>query len=118
MTDSLSDLCSLTEIIKAVDERFESIINRLEDIQKDLSHVEQKTESVISTCQEIELKLNSVTSSVGKMDEHVDFVNDVYDQVKAPFHQAMNAVTNAISYGSLSSRTPPNTPCKLTDESL
>ncbi len=56
------------------------ILNRLDQIQQDL--------------EEIKEKLNLMAPQTQKMDRHVDFVNDIYDSVKQPFHFICHKATH------------------------
>lgn len=42
---------------------------------------------------------NDIRTTTEHMDEHIDFVNDVYETVKAPFHLAMDMISTAQSIG-------------------
>ena len=69
--DNLSD----TEIIII---KLELIFDKIQIIENKILNIENKL---------LEIQTNTV-----KMDEHVNFVNNIYSQVKYPFHFLMNKI--------------------------
>ena len=67
-------------------EGVKEIINRLEQIQKDITQIRER--------------LDIIEPQTQKMDQHVDFVNDVYSSVKKPFHFICNQANYLISSSS------------------
>ena len=62
--------------------------NELQELQeiKEILQIMQQDIQLIKT----ELKI--IKKETHKMDEHVDFVNNIYDKVKSPFHYILNKV--------------------------
>ena len=56
---------------------------KLEAIQNRLLDIEKKFDE----------KLEDINKNCHKMDEHIDFVDSVYDNIKNPFHYIMNKVS-------------------------
>lgn len=50
--------------------------NKLETIEKNISE-----------------KLDKISKETEKMDQHVDFVQGIYDKIKSPFHFTMNKIS-------------------------
>jgi septation ring formation regulator EzrA len=56
-----------------------------DEIRAQLASIENKLDALA-------VALKNVENSAGKMDGHIDFVEDVYDKVKAPFFKAMSLI--------------------------
>lgn len=59
------------DVLERILEKLESIEKRLGNIEKQLSYVQESSEN---------------------MNEHISFVEDVYDTVKTPFYYVMNKI--------------------------
>ncbi len=64
----------------------EQIINKLDEINKRL--------------EAIEAKLNIINDSTSNMDNHIQFVEDVYDKIKQPLSYAANKINYYIGSNS------------------
>jgi len=45
---------------------------------------------ILGLLKTIDERLTKIERSVEKMDSHVDFVEEVYENVKSPFHKVLN----------------------------
>ena len=57
----------------------QNIIKRLDKIEEDIQKLHQK--------------MDIIASQTSKMDNHVDFVNDIYSTVEKPFHFICNGAS-------------------------
>ena len=55
------------------------INNKLSQLERRIENIERRTEKI--------------ESSAKNMDEHINFVDNVYDTVKSPFHRVMDLVS-------------------------
>lgn len=62
--------------IKTLFEEIKQLQDKLEGIEKSISE-----------------KLDKISNETEKMDQHVDFVQGIYDKIKSPFHFAMNKIS-------------------------
>ena len=53
----------------------------------------QKLDLILLRLDQIDRRLTHVEESVKKMDDHVDFVDGIYESVKYPFHSLMEIVS-------------------------
>ena len=60
----------------------------IEDIKKDICKINEKLDTILSILQ----------TDCKKMADHVDFIEEVYDHVKTPFHFIMDRVTTSMLY--------------------
>jgi hypothetical protein len=63
----------------AIEENFEKILFALRSIDERIDSLEEKIIIIGEKCD--------------KMDNHINFINSVYDSVKTPFHYIMNCIT-------------------------
>jgi len=56
---------------------------------------EQKLDLILLRLDQIDRRLAKVEDSVEKMNNHVDFVDGIYESVKYPFHSLMGMVSLA-----------------------
>ena len=78
----------------------------LSEINSRLKNIEEKLEKMELLLQGLSLKTEDIEKSTGNMDEHINFVNEVYDGVKAPFHFMMNMVSSYNGIEDKSSQNP------------
>jgi archaellum component FlaC len=55
------------------------------EISERLAAIENKLDALAGLMKEVE-------KSAGKMDNHIDFVEEVYERVKSPFFKAMSLI--------------------------
>lgn len=55
--------------------------------------LENKLDLVLSKLDTIQKGCDTIQEGCGKMSNHIDFVNGVYDRIKTPFHYIMNKVS-------------------------
>lgn len=67
------------------------IYERLDILEKDIKEIDRKMDRI----------LEILEKDVKKMSDHIDFVEQVYTNVKAPFLFLMNRVTNVFSLSSI-----------------
>ncbi len=61
-----------------------NILNRLERIEEKIDSIEKKQ--------------NDIQNSTSHMDNHIQFIENVYDKVKQPLAYATNKLNNLMSY--------------------
>lgn len=64
----------------------------IKEINNRLNDIDVKLEKILSSLQIIESSFSDVESATKNMDDHINFVNGVYDQVKRPFTTLMSTV--------------------------
>lgn len=101
-----------SELKKQNERKFMSISNNYDDVMKELMEQRIELTKLDATLSRIELSLarlaliiDQMKHDSNKMSDHVDFVNGVYDQVKRPFHMAMNAVSSLHSISAIEDKT-------------
>ncbi len=57
------------------------------DINKKLDQLEMKLDLILDLIKEMKV-------GTGKMENHIDFVENIYDTVKVPFHFAMKSISS------------------------
>lgn len=58
-----------------------------------LQNIQYNQEEILKKLNVIENRLMILENSSTKMDNHIDFVENVYDKVKTPFHYVMDNLT-------------------------
>jgi|LauGreDrversion4_2_1035121.scaffolds.fasta_scaffold23820_2 hypothetical protein len=66
----------------------------MEEILVALRRIDERIES-------LENKISVIHDKCDKMEKHINFVDSVYERVKTPFHFIMNRVASVISYTAL-----------------
>jgi hypothetical protein len=69
-----------------MNERLETIETKLETIETKLETIETKLETILNI-------LNNVQKDCSKMNEHIDFVDTIYNIVKSPLGFLINIKT-------------------------
>ena len=69
------------------DDKFNLILQQLQEIQ-------QKENMILKQIQEIKIKLDTINISCNGMDNHINFVNNVYTTIRSP----LDFLINRISY--------------------
>lgn len=59
----------------------------INNINKRLEQIEIKLDSILNLLKEMKI-------GTGKMENHIDFVENIYDKVKLPFHFAMKSISS------------------------
>ena len=77
-----SNCCNTVEIDK-------SLKNKILDLEKQLQTMEKKMDKI----------LELLEKDCKKMTDHIDFVENVYDNIKMPFNYVMYKVNNLVSNG-------------------
>ena len=79
------------------------INRRLKNIEETQHICDEKLDKINKCIQGLLSKTEDIEKSTGNMDEHINFVNGMYDTVKTPFHSLMNMVSlyNGIEEDSL-----------------
>jgi archaellum component FlaC len=67
---------------------------RLKNIEQKQNRLHGKLEKIDKCIQGLLSKTEDIEKSTGNMDEHINFVNGIYDTVKTPFHSMMNMVSS------------------------
>lgn len=62
--------------IKTIFEEIKELRDKLEVMEKNVSE-----------------KLDKISKETEKMDQHVEFVQGIYEKIKSPFHFAMNKIS-------------------------
>lgn len=78
----------------------EEIINKLDNILVELDKMNKRLET-------IETKLNIINDSTSNMDNHIHFVENVYDNIKQPLNYAVNKISYYMGSNSLENNTLP-----------
>jgi hypothetical protein len=71
-----------------VDVDVDNLHDKIKNIEINIIQINEKIDKILATL-EIDVK---------KMSNHIDFVEQVYDNMKHPLHFVMNQVSNIISY--------------------
>ena len=79
-------------------------MSELENINNDLSLLKEKMDILEKKLDRI---LELVENDCKKMREHIDFVENVYDNVKTPFNYVMNSVGSLMSINNLITNVKP-----------
>ena len=66
-----------------MDNSYDIILDKLEKIEQKISKIEET--------------INKIEPNTARMENHINFVETVYDNVKSPFHLLMNKI-NILSY--------------------
>ncbi len=72
----------------------DKIIDKLDIIMSELEKINQRLEI-------IESKINIINDSTNHMDNHIHFVENVYDKIKQPLAYAANKITYYMAPNSL-----------------
>ncbi len=64
-----------------------------EGIIEILKNVKHNQETIMKRLDLIENRLMIVENSGNKMNNHIDFVENIYESIKAPFHYVMDTVS-------------------------
>ena len=70
------------------------VILRLKNIEDNQRNIQDDLDEIKIILQQISSKMIDIEKSTENMDDHIGFVNNVYDSVKSPFHSIMNMVNN------------------------
>jgi hypothetical protein len=65
----------------------DNITQSVEDINTRLDRIEK----MLITIEEL---LNPIIESSNNMNNHIDFIETIYDRIKSPFHFIMDRITN------------------------
>lgn len=66
----------------AVESVLRELVEKIERLEKEL----------VARVDRLESRLDAISSSATRMDDHISFVESVYERVKSPFHFLMNSV--------------------------
>ena len=77
--------------IETILEYSRRIEDKLEDMETKLSLLEKKLDG-------FEIKLDKILSSSSNMDNHINFIDSVYDNVKYPLNFMVNKVNTIANY--------------------
>ena len=58
-----------------------------------MDNISNKLDDIIKRLEAIENKLNIINDSTSHMDNHIQFVENVYDKIKQPLAYAANKIT-------------------------
>ncbi len=78
----------------------DQITNKLDNILVELDKMNKRLET-------IETKLNIINDSTSNMDNHIQFVENVYDKIKQPLTYAANKISYYMAPNSLENTTLP-----------
>lgn len=73
------------------------ILEILQNIEKRLNNIDQRLDHIEQRLDNIENGVTHIKSSSTHMDQHIEFVETVYDTIKTPFYYILNKVA-PISY--------------------
>lgn len=57
----------------------------ISDLKHEITKINEKLDIILN-------RLDNISQETKRMDTHVTFVENIYDNVKAPFHYAMNKI--------------------------
>lgn len=57
---------------------------------EEIKQLQDKLEAMEKSVSE---KLDKISKETEKMEQHVEFVQDIYEKIKSPFHFAMNKIS-------------------------
>ena len=77
----------------ASDAELQKLNTRIDDLEGKLDTLEKTTNSILDEIRILAQRFEGVEKSATNIDEHIGFVNDVYDSVKTPFHKAMGMIS-------------------------
>lgn len=55
------------------------------DVKEQLLHIEERLQKIEEVLRGMQTTLDKMNASCSNMDEHIDFVETVYDTIKRPF---------------------------------
>ncbi len=101
----------MEQIIFILDNKFNELNNRLDEINNEINNRLDKIDNKIDELNEInnrldkiEIQLNiinekqyDIDKSTKNMDNHIQFIENVYDKIKKPLAFATNKINNLIS---------------------
>lgn len=64
-----------------------------EETQKILDEISALNAKLETLEKNILEKLEKISAETEKMDQHVEFVQGIYEKIKSPFHYAMNKIS-------------------------
>ena len=76
-----------------VKDNLENIICKIEEIDKKLIEQNKKIDLILKILNE------DIKTNCDKMNEHINFINTVYDKVKAPMYYICNKFSNIPTIG-------------------
>ena len=91
------DLLEINNImdLKEINKKLDLVINNLDCIKEQNNSMNKKIHNLSKKINNIEnIKLNTIEDNCKKMSEHIDFIDNVYDNFKYP----MNFICNKINY--------------------
>lgn len=83
----------MEKMLREIKELVESVKDELDDIRKENVGLRQDVKMLLKLSNESYENINNVVESTSKMDMHVDFVENVFNVVKAPFAKVLRAVS-------------------------
>lgn len=70
----------------------DELTQRVTELERKVDDLTAINKEMMGLLREISTKMDGVERSASKMDDHIDFVDGVYDSIKSPFHRAMNMI--------------------------
>lgn len=71
------------DMLNNIQKMFEETTSQLNNIQKELTDIKSQLDN-------IQTQLKNVSTDTNKMNDHISFVENVYEVVKSPFEKALN----------------------------
>ena len=94
MTTNTHNTSNTTDIVlQQILSKLSSIEDRLEDLEHITNHLHSKTDIINKKTTIIHQNTQIIHQSTKNMDQHISFVQTVYDNVKYPFYQLLSYVS-------------------------
>lgn len=74
---------------------FELLFKKLDSIEQRSVKLDQRLEKLEQRLEKLEQSSVNIIQSSAKMSNHIDFVESIYERIKAPFHYVLDKVSEA-----------------------
>ena len=74
--------------------KYHTIEKKLTNLEKKLTNLEKKCDDIDKKCDMILELLKDNSKDCKKMSSHIDFIDNVYENVKAPLNFVCNSINN------------------------
>lgn len=89
----MSKLPEFMYMLKRIEDKVDFLAASNMLLTENVEKISQTLNSLQLNSGKLTTDVEDILSSSTKINEHIDFVNDVYDTVKSPFHTAMSMIT-------------------------
>jgi archaellum component FlaC len=83
----------MDNINNKISNEMKNISNEIKNISNNMEKICNEIERMNNRLEVIENKLNIINSSTANMDNHIQFVENIYDKIKQPLIFAANKIT-------------------------